>query len=67
MNMTTEMEQLERRVAKVEKELAELKSAVLQQDGVPWWRQILGDFEGDQDYQEIARLGQELRRTDTPE
>ncbi len=65
--MATETDQIERRVSEIEKELAKLKSDVLSQDGAPWWRQILGEFEGDQDYTEIASLGQELRRADMPE
>lgn len=65
--MTTVTNQLEQRVSAIEKELAELKSAVLQRDAIPWWRRILGDFEGDAEYAEIARLGQELRRADRPD
>lgn len=65
--MTTDTDQLERRVLEIERELAELKSVVLQRDKAPWWRQILGEFEGDEQYAEIVRLGQELRRADRPE
>jgi hypothetical protein len=65
--MTTDSDQLERRVAEIERELAELRSAVLQRDRVPWWRRILGEFEGDEEYAEIVRLGHELRRADRPE
>jgi hypothetical protein len=65
--MASDTDQLERRVSQIERELAELKSAVAHQDKVPWYRQILGEFEGDEQYAEIARLGQELRQADRPE
>jgi len=67
MTMANETEQLVQRVSNIEKELANLKSAVFRRDKVPWWRQILGEFEGDQEYAEIVRLGQELRRDERPE
>jgi hypothetical protein len=65
--MATETEQLEHRVSEIERELAKLKSAVLQRDKFPWWRQIIGEFEGNEAYAEIVRLGQELRRAERPE
>ena len=65
--MATETDQLEQRVAEIERELAKLKSAVLQRDDTPWWRKIIGEFEGDEAYSEIVRLGQELRRAERPE
>ena len=61
------MDELEQRVLIIERELFKLKSALGDGNGEPWWRQILGEFSGDDDYAEIARLGQELRQSDQPE
>lgn len=65
--MATDSQQLEHRLSEIENELERLKSAVFQRDKLPWWRQIVGDFEGDEEYAEIVRLGQQLRRADGPE
>ena len=65
--MAAETDQLERRVSEIERELATLKSAILHGTKGPWWRQILGEFEGDLDYAEIVRLGEDLRRAERPE
>jgi len=54
--------QLEDRLARVEKELAELRAVVTGRGGAPWYRQIVGDFAGDPDFAEILRLGQLVRR-----
>jgi hypothetical protein len=60
--MSTTTQQLESRLAKVEKELAELKAAVSGKREGPWYRQIVGDFAGDRAFAEIVRLGRILRR-----
>jgi hypothetical protein len=61
--MARSTQQLEARLAKVEKELAELKAALRNGDGSqPWYRQIVGDFAGDKAYAEIIRLGRLIRR-----
>jgi hypothetical protein len=65
--MMSKTEHLEQRVAEIERELARLRSVVLQTDKTPWWRQLIGEFEGDDDYAEIARLGSQLRQADQPE
>jgi len=60
--MPTTTQQLEARLARIEKELAELKAALPKKSGEPWYRQIVGDFSGDPVYAEILRLGQQIRR-----
>jgi hypothetical protein len=60
--MPTTTRQLEARLARVEKELAELKAALTRHRADPWYRQIVGDFAGDQAFAEIIRLGRQARR-----
>jgi len=59
-------EQLERRLARVEKELAELKASLAKERAVPWYRQIVGDFAGDKAFAEIIRLGRLIRAGKEP-
>jgi hypothetical protein len=54
--------QLETRLARVEKELANLKAKLSRQTTEPWYRQIVGDFAGDPAFAEIVRLGRQIRR-----
>ena len=54
--MSKTIQQIEARLARVEKELVELKAAIAKQNK-PWYRQIVGDFAGDKDFAEIIRLG----------
>jgi hypothetical protein len=55
-------QQLEVRLARVERELAELKAKLLRQTAEPWHRRIVGDFAGDHAFAEIIRLGRQIRR-----
>jgi hypothetical protein len=41
--------------------LAELKAALKARRTGPWYRQIVGDYAGDEALREIARLGQRIR------
>jgi hypothetical protein len=54
--------QLEERLQRVEKELAELKAAVAGKPGKPWYREIVGVFAGDKAFAEIVRLGRLIRQ-----
>ncbi len=54
--------QLEARLERVEKELAELKAAIAGQQGKPWYREIVGAFAGDEAFAEIIRLGRQIRQ-----
>ncbi len=62
MPMSTNTRQLETRLARVEKELAELKRKLTRNEAAPWYRRIVGDFAGDKVYAEITRLGRQIRR-----
>lgn len=59
--MAIATQQLEARLAKVEKELAELKAVLTRNQATPWYRQIVGEFAGDPVYAEIVRLGRLIR------
>jgi hypothetical protein len=64
--MSTTTEQLERRLARVEKELAELREALAAKPAEPWDRQIVGSFAGDKAFAEIIRLGRLIRAGKQP-
>jgi hypothetical protein len=56
---------LEERVAHVEQDLAQLKSQIQHlRPGQGWIDRITGSFKDDPDFDEILRLGQEIRRAD---
>lgn len=61
-------ETIEVRLAKVERELAVLKART-GENGTKanWIRKITGSFKGDPDFEEIVRLGKELRDAESPE
>jgi hypothetical protein len=60
--MSQTVKQIEVRLERVEKDLAELKAAVAGKPAQPWYRQIVGDFAGDEAHAEIVRLGRLIRR-----
>jgi hypothetical protein len=60
--MTAKTQQLEARLERVEKELAQLKAALAGKQPKPWYEQIVGDFAHDNAFQEILRLGRRIRR-----
>lgn len=64
MSKTTE--QLERRLARVEKELAELRETLAAKPVLPWYRQIVGSFADDKAFAEIIRLGRLIRAGKQP-
>jgi hypothetical protein len=57
--------ELESRLAKVEKDLRELKTALVGKRSEPWYRQIVGDFAADKAFAEIVRLERAIRRGKT--
>lgn len=59
--MRRKMQDLERRLARVERELAALKAALAVPDRRPWYRQIAGSFAGDPVFAEMVRLGRLIR------
>lgn len=60
--MAPKLQQLEVRLARIEKELHELRRSLLQQKRQPWYRQIVGDYAQDPTLADIVRLGQRTRR-----
>lgn len=54
------------RLVTVEKEVAELKRRVEQPTEQPWYLKHAGKFAGDPEFQEIVRLGKEIREADRP-
>jgi hypothetical protein len=53
--------QLETRLRKVEKDVADLKAIVTGKQEKPWYREIVGVFAGDPVFAEITRLGRLIR------
>ena len=62
--MPRKTSQLEERLAKVERELKELKAALKSENDAPWWQQITGDFKDDPVFDEIVRLGAAIQKAD---
>lgn len=60
MPLTTR--QLEARLKRLERELAQLQANLPGKRSVPWYREIVGSFAGDQDFAEIIRLGRLIRQ-----
>ena len=54
--------QLEARIERIEKELAELQSALGGRPATPWYREIVGMFAGDEAFGEIIRPGRLIRQ-----
>lgn len=54
--------QLEARLERVEKELAQLKAVLAGKRPKPWYREIVGSFAGDKAFAEIIRLGRLIRQ-----
>ena len=57
--------ELESRLERVEKELAELKAIVAGKENKRWYHEIVGIFAGDEAFAEIDRLGRLIRRGKT--
>ncbi len=53
---------LEARLKRVEKELAELRAVVAGKGRTPWYREIVGVFARDRAFAEITRLGRLIRQ-----
>lgn len=58
---------IEQRVADLEKEVAALRERLLTLSPVkPWWERIAGTFENDPIYEEAMKLGREYRDAQRP-
>lgn len=66
MRVMSTAKELEARLARVEKELAELRRVVLGKQAEPWYEQIAGSFAGDEAFAEIIRLGRLIRAGKKP-
>ena len=62
--MATKVQQLEARVAALERELNSLRAQLNGGQQEPWYRRVAGAFADDPVYAEITRLGQKLRRAE---
>jgi hypothetical protein len=60
--MSRTLQQLEARLSRVEKDLANLQATLAGRRGGVWYRDIVGDFAGDKAFAEIIRLGRRIRR-----
>jgi hypothetical protein len=60
--MTRNTRELETRLERIEKELADLKAVVVAKQRIPWYREITGSFAGDEAFAEIIRLGRLMRQ-----
>lgn len=61
-DMPKTLQQFEARLARIEKEIAELKASQTHSRAEPWYRQVVGDFADDEAYLQIIRLGKQIRR-----
>ena len=59
--MAANLTQIEQRLRRVESELAELKKNKQPDDSIPGYRKIAGQFDNDPVFDEIVRLGKEIR------
>jgi hypothetical protein len=59
--MSKAIEQIETRLKRLEKEVAQLQAALATKPVLPWYRQIRGDFAGDEAHAEVVRLGRLIR------
>jgi hypothetical protein len=62
--MASKVKQLEDRVTRLEQELRQVKAQFGGKRDVPWYRQILGEFKDDPVFDEIVRLGRQIREAD---
>lgn len=58
---------IERRLSQVERDLADLKSQVKRlRPKENWIDQITGTFQDDPEFEEVLRIGREIRQADRP-
>ena len=65
-----QIEIIVQRLASIEKEVAQLKQQAQQlttAETAPWYLKQAGRFANDPDFDEIVRLGREMRKADCPE
>ena len=63
--MSVKLAQLEKRVHQLEAEVRQLKRPTAQSSSQkPWYDQILGMFDNDPGFEEMVRLGKQIRDSD---
>lgn len=62
--MAAKLAELEARVSQIETVLRRMQKSVPPSDPRPWYDQILGTFDNDPGFDEMIRLGKEIRDTD---
>lgn len=64
-----ELETIVERLTRVEQEVTEIRHCLPQRqaDPSPWYLKHAGKFKQDPDFQEIVRLGAEIRDADRPQ
>ena len=55
---------LEARLSALEREVAEIKRRIPPVDANNWFDKVAGSFENDPEFEEVVRLGRELRESD---
>jgi hypothetical protein len=62
--MSEVVQQLERRLAKLEREVLAIKKRLSIHGDEPWWRRTAGMFKGDKEFAKIVRLGRQIREAE---
>lgn len=62
--MATIVAQLEQRLSRLEADFRSWKKSAAAKDSRPWYEQILGTFDNDPGFEEMIRLGKEIRDAD---
>ena len=57
---------LEKRVAALESEIAEIKRRIAADAPQSWFAHVAGSFKDEPDFDEVLRLGREVRQLDPP-
>ena len=57
---------LERRIAMLEQEVAEIKRASAKSTEKNWLQRVAGSFKNQPEFDEVLRLGREIRQADRP-
>ncbi len=57
-------ENVEQRLAALERELAELKRGIPAAGKPDWRKQVAGSFKDEPEFDEVLRLGREIRQAD---
>ena len=62
--MARAVQEIEARLARLEREVETIKFRLANGSDQPWWRQTMGMFKDDKAFAEIVRLGRKIRQAD---